>query len=130
MAAPKGKPGLSKKKLEEYRVLLTGRMNELIAEARQQMGNLTEVKETPADLTDQASEEMERNFLLRIKDRERKLILKIKEAIERIDRGEFGICEVCGESIGDERLQARPVTTQCIECKTDMEEQEKRSLEA
>ncbi len=125
MAAAK-RAALTKKKQEEFRKMLTERMNDLISDARQQMGNMTEVKEVPADLTDQASEEMDRNFLLRIKDRERKLILKIKEAIERIDKGEFGLCEICGEPIGEKRLRARMVTTQCIECKTDMEEQEKR----
>ncbi len=126
MRTAKSRAPLGKKTMEEFRGTITKRMNDLISEARQQMGNMTEVKETPADLTDQASEEMDRNFLLRIKDRERKLILKMREAIERIDAGTFGVCEVCGESIGMERLRARPVTTQCIECKTDMEEQEKR----
>jgi DnaK suppressor protein len=120
------KQGMSKKKLNEFRVLLKKRMDDLIHEARAQMGELTEVKDNMADMTDQASAEADRDFLLRIKDRERKLILKIKEAVERIDEGTFGSCEVCGEAIGEERLKARPVTTQCIECKTDMEEQERR----
>jgi len=117
---------MTKKKLEQFREILTGRMNELIKEARESMGELTAGQENYADMTDAASAEIDRNFLLRIKDRERKLILKIREALERIDDGTFGICEVCGEPINEERLKARPVTTQCIECKTDMEEQERR----
>jgi DnaK suppressor protein len=77
------------------------------------------------DPTDRASLESDRNFELRIRDRERKLINKIREAIERLDEGEYGICESCGEEIGEARLRARPVTTLCIECKTEQERQEK-----
>ncbi len=77
------------------------------------------------DLGDQASAEIDRNFMLRIKGRERKLIKKIEEAIERIDEGTFGICEKCGEDIDIRRIEARPVMTMCIECKTLQEEEEK-----
>lgn len=121
------KAGMSKKKLNEFRGILQKKMDGLMSEARAQMGELTEVKENLADMTDQASAEMERDFLLRIKDRERKLILKIKDQIHRIDEGTYGICEICGEPIHEERLRARPETTQCIECKTDMEDQERRN---
>jgi DnaK suppressor protein len=69
--------------------------------------------------------ETDRNFLLRIRDRERKLIEKIKAALERIENGTFGICEICGREIGEERLRARPVTTQCIDCKKKQEAREK-----
>ena len=78
------------------------------------------------DPTDRASLESDRNFLLRIKDRERKLITKVKEALERIDNGTYGICESCGKPISEKRLMARPVTTECIECKT--EEEQKRTI--
>jgi DnaK suppressor protein len=54
------------------------------------------------------------------------LINKITEALERIDSGTFGICEVCEEEIGEARLRARPVTTLCIDCKMEQERQEKR----
>ncbi|HLG19361.1 MAG TPA: RNA polymerase-binding protein DksA [Bdellovibrionota bacterium] len=117
---------MTKKKLDMFRGIITGRMNELVKQARASLGDLTEAQENYADMTDQASAEIDRNFLLRIKDRERKLILKMKEALERIDDGSFGVCEICGEGIDEERLKARPVTTQCIECKTEMEEQERR----
>jgi DnaK suppressor protein len=69
--------------------------------------------------------ESERNFELRIRDRERKLIGKIKEALERIDDGSFGICDECGEDISAQRLKARPVTTLCIDCKKRQEKDEK-----
>jgi DnaK suppressor protein len=62
---------------------------------------------------------------LRIRDRERKLIGKIKEALERIEQGTYGICEDCGEEISTERLKARPVTTLCIDCKKTQETEEK-----
>jgi DnaK suppressor protein len=77
------------------------------------------------DPTDRAALESDRNFMLRIRDRERKLIVKIKEAIERIDSGTYGICEMCGEEISEARLKARPVTTLCIECKRKQETEEK-----
>jgi DnaK suppressor protein len=115
-----------KKKLEEFKQILNQRMEDLIEEAKKSLGGMTETKENYADPTDLASFESDRNFLLRIKDRERKLILKIKEALKRIDDGSFGICEVCGEDIDEKRLKARPVTTLCIECKTEMEHEEKK----
>jgi DnaK suppressor protein len=86
---------------------------------------MTAQKENFPDPTDRASLESDRNFMLRIRDREAKLIKKIKKALARIDNGSFGICETCGEEISIERLRARPVTTQCIECKTKEEALEK-----
>jgi DnaK suppressor protein len=77
------------------------------------------------DPTDRASMESDRNFELRIRDRERKLISKVKKALEKIDDGSFGTCDICGELIEFKRLEARPVTTHCIECKTHEEEVEK-----
>ena len=78
------------------------------------------------DPTDRAALESERNLTLRIRDRERKLQLKIEEALARIEDGTFGICEVCEEDISDSRLSARPVTTLCINCKEDQEDQEEK----
>lgn len=117
---------MAKKKLEEFRRILNDWKDNLVKDAVAALRVKTEVQEIHADLTDQATAEQDRDFLLRIEDRERKLILKIKQALERIDEGAFGVCELCGEPIGEERLRARPVTTQCIECKTDMEDQERR----
>jgi len=81
------------------------------------------------DPTDQANAETDLNFDLRIKDRERRLIKKINQAIERIKAGEFGLCESCGGDISTKRLQARPVTTLCIECKTAQEQEERTRLD-
>jgi len=76
------------------------------------------------DMNDQATAEADQNFALRIKDRERKLIKKIDEALDRLMTRTYGICEDCGEEIPLKRLKARPVTTLCIECKTRQEQEE------
>ena len=116
---------MNKKKLEELRELLQEQMDQLLREADKTVSEMTDEKTNFPDPTDRASLESDRNFELRIRDRERKLINKIKEALERIDNGEFGECEDCGDEIGEARLKARPVTTLCIECKTEQERQEK-----
>lgn len=118
---------LTKKKLEEFRKILNAKKDVLIKEAVEALGDMTEIQENYADMTDQASAEVDRNFLLRIKDRERKLILKIDSVIKKIDDGTYGICELCGDPISEQRLHARPETTQCIECKTDMEANERKA---
>jgi DnaK suppressor protein len=76
-------------------------------------------------MNDDGFVESDRNFELRIRDRERKLIGKIREALDRIEDGTFGICEACGEYISEQRLKARPVTTLCIECKKKQENEER-----
>ena len=78
------------------------------------------------DMGDQATAETDRNFMLRLRDRERMLLKKIEETIDRIENNEdFGTCEECGNKIGIKRLEARPVTTYCIDCKTRQEEEER-----
>ena len=116
---------MEKAKLEEFRQILQEQMDELLRGADRTVSDMTDEKANFPDPTDRASLESDRNFELRIRDRERKLIAKIREALDRIDAGEFGECEDCGEEIGEARLKARPVTTLCIECKTEQERQEK-----
>ena len=77
------------------------------------------------DPNDRASFEFERNTTLRIRDRERKLIKKTQKAIKRIEEGIYNECEECGDEIGKKRLFARPVTSRCIRCKEQQEQQEK-----
>lgn len=112
-------------KIEEFRQILQSQLDTLLREAEKTVSEMTDEKTNFPDPTDRASLESDRNFELRIRDRERKLIMKIREALERIEIGEFGICESCEEEIGEARLRARPVTTLCIECKTEQERQEK-----
>lgn len=116
---------MDKKHLEEFRALLQSRLDELLDEAKMTVTDLIEGEDNFPDPTDRATAESDRNFMLRIRDRERRLIIKIREAIARIDDGTFGECENCGEQIGLKRLRARPVTTLCIDCKTEMESIEK-----
>lgn len=116
---------MEKQKLEYFRNLLTERLDELLNEAARTVNNMTDEEENFPDPTDRATVESDRNFLLRIRDRERKLIVKIREALDRIENGEYGICEECGEDISEQRLMARPMTTLCIDCKTSQEEDER-----
>ena len=113
-------------KLELFRVMLNQKINDLLEDAGKTVSEMTSgVKENFPDPNDRASLEADRNFELRIRDRERKLIAKMREAIRRIDEGTFGVCDNCGGPISEKRLMARPVTTQCIDCKTKQEKMEK-----
>jgi len=116
---------MNKRELEKFRKRLTGQLEELEEKIETPPEHLDTSDENYADPTDRASAESDRNFDLRVRDRERKLILKIKQALERIEKGEFGICEECGEPIDAKRLEARPVTTLCIDCKIAREQEEK-----
>ena len=114
-------------KLEFFRNLLRERLSALLAEAGAEIRDLTGDKEALADVIDIASMESNREFTLRLRDRERFLIRKIQGALDRIAAGEYGFCVTCGEEIAAKRLIARPVATQCIECKTEAEQLERRS---
>lgn len=115
---------LTPQDIEYFRNMLT----EMLAEAQQKgdstLEELTDSQEMFADPADRATAESDRSFTLRIRDRERRLIRKIQEALKRIEDGEFGACEECGDEIGVLRLKARPVTTLCVSCKSRQEEGE------
>jgi DnaK suppressor protein len=116
---------MDEERLEQFRELLQSRLDELLKEAEQTVSGMTDSKENFPDPTDRAALESDRNFLLRIRDRERKLIAKIREALDRFEDGTYGICESCGEDISEKRLVARPMTTLCIDCKKRQEAMEK-----
>jgi len=116
---------LNQKELDRFKEILTDQLKTLLGQADATVLDMTDAGGTFPDPTDRASLESDRNFTLRIRDRERRLISKIQEALARIEEGEFGICENCGAEIELKRLEARPVTTLCIECKTREEQQEK-----
>lgn len=117
---------MDQERTEYFKTLLNRKLEELLSGAGKAVSGMSEANdENFPDPTDRASHETDTNFLLRVKDRERKLITKINEALKRIDDGVYGICELCGEDISVKRLEARPVTTCCIECKKEEEEQEK-----
>jgi len=121
---------LTKKQLAEFEKQLVDWKAELEMGQSENVLAMTEQEQTSfPDPTDQASMEIDRNFDLKIKDRERRLIKKIDQAIARIQDGEFGECEACGGAISVKRLEARPVTTLCIECKTAQEQEERTRLD-
>ena len=108
-----------KKKLMKQRT-------ELLSEAEATLtSTISKEQESFPDPTDQAVAELDNSFLLKLRGREQKLLKKIDEALSRIDGGTYGVCESCGGQISAKRLEARPVTTLCIECKTRQEEEEK-----
>ena len=112
---------MEKKDIENFREVLTNHFEELLSHADNTVSGMTAPKENFPDPIDRASLEADRNFTLRIRDRENKLIKKIKEALDRIEDDTYTICEKCGEDIPLARLKARPVTTHCIDCKTKEE---------
>ena len=116
---------MDKTTLQEFKKLLNDQLAALHQDADRTVSEMTEDNQNFPDPTDRASLESDRNFELRIRDRERKLAAKIKQALDRINDGTFGLCESCEEDISTERLRARPVTTLCIDCKTEQERQEK-----
>lgn len=119
---------MNKKRRQYFESLLNEQLKELMEEAIKTVNDMTVTEGEFPDPTDRASWESDRNFLLRIRERERKLITKIREALERIEEGTFGICELCGEEISEQRLEVRPVTTLCIKCKQEQEDLEKRGI--
>lgn len=116
---------MDNKQLELFRTQLLLKKQEIISDAGKTMTEMTDQTTNVPDPNDRATLESGRSFELRIRDRERKLVTKIDEAIARIDDGSYGVCEDCGEEIGMKRLEARPVTTLCIDCKTLQETREK-----
>ena len=115
-------------KMKEYfRQILVNWKDELLKESSQTLNNLQNVENSAKpDLTDRASEEIDRTFELRTRDRERKLINKIDAALKRIEDGTYGYCEETGEPISLKRLQARPVATLSLEAQENHEKAEKR----
>ena len=108
--------------IDFFKQLLTEQLETLLGQANIVVQDLIKKDhETSPDPVDRASFESERGTMLRIRDRESKLIRKIQSALENLDNGDFGICEMCEKKIAIERLKARPVATHCIKCKTKKE---------
>ena len=116
---------LKGKKKDYFRRLLTGQLEELLGKNSHTAGSMAETTEKSQDFTDQATQESDMGLNIHMKERDSKLVAKIKEALERIEDGTYGICEECGQTISEERLKVRPVTTMCIKCKRKHENDEK-----
>ena len=115
---------MNKAQLDYFDTLLTGRLQELLRHANETVTYLKESELLP-DPLDRASFDSERSFQLRIRDRESILIKKIKNSLEDIRNGTYGICQNCEEEISLKRLEARPVAGHCIQCKIEMENRER-----
>ena len=116
---------LSPDEVQELKTILDEKRKMLIDSARDTLAS-HEMEETRApDEVDQASTEYDQSFEYRMRDREKFLLRKIEKALQRIDEGEYDLCESCGNPIGKKRLLARPETTYCIVCKEEQERQEK-----
>ena len=116
---------LSEKQKAYFRMWLTERLNESLGKAQETLDDLSGPKDRLCDVIDQAAFCSDLGFALRITDREAKLIGKIKDALQRLDDGTFGVCEECGEKIPVRRLMARPVATLCLRCKKEQEAAER-----
>ncbi|MBI2336819.1 MAG: RNA polymerase-binding protein DksA [Deltaproteobacteria bacterium] len=121
---------MNKKELEKFKEILLERKKELMVHVEdiRERGVAFEQEDLP-DEVDLASSEADQSMNLRLRDRERVLLKKIEKALQKIDRGEYGLCEMCGEEIGKKRLEARPVTDLCIKCKEEQEQVEKAYAE-
>ncbi|OGG94114.1 MAG: RNA polymerase-binding protein DksA [Candidatus Lambdaproteobacteria bacterium RIFOXYD12_FULL_49_8] len=115
---------LSPEEYDYFKEKLEGQLKELMVESGDTMHEMQDADLEFPDPADRATYEFERNTTLRIRDRERKLTKKVRQAIERLDKGAYNECEECGDAIGKKRLDARPVTTLCIACKEVQEQQE------
>jgi len=112
--------------LAHFGKILNGWKTDLMTEVDRTVHHMQDDASNFPDPNDRATQESEFSLELRTRDRERKLIKKIDEALTEIDAGEYGYCETCGIEIGIRRLEARPTATLCIDCKTMDEIREKQ----
>lgn len=122
-------PYMSPKQLEYFKQKLLKWKEELQMETAETLHHMQEETTNEPDPNDRASTETDRSIELRTRDRERKLILKINQALERIDDGTYGFCEETGVPIGVSRLEARPIATLCLEAQERHERLEKTHRE-
>ena len=118
-------PFMNAKQKEFFRRKLNDWKDDIISETKETLNNLQYESSNFADLADRASSETDRSLELRSRDRQRKLIAKIDEALSRIDDGSYGYCEETGEEISLKRLIARPIATLSIDAQELHERKEK-----
>ncbi|PCI25247.1 MAG: RNA polymerase-binding protein DksA [SAR324 cluster bacterium] len=118
-------PELTEEETAFFRVRLERKLSGLVNGSDDTVHEMQGSKQDFPDPNDRASFEFERNTTLRIRDRERKLIRKIQKALKRLKEGTYNECEECEEYIGKNRLNARPVTSRCIQCKEAQEQKER-----
>ena len=117
---------MRKREVVQYRTILKHQLTDLMGQGEQTVRRMVaDDAEEISDPNDRGTVESERNWALRLGDRDRRLATKIEAALERIEKGTFGVCETCAAPIGAARLKARPITTLCIDCKTESERVER-----
>lgn len=124
--AKRGEEYMSPAQLQHFQRILEHIKHDLMRQVDETVHHMQDEVEVLPDPNDRASKEQEVSLELRSRDRERKLIRKIEESLERISGGEYGFCDACGDDIGLRRLEARPTATLCIDCKTLDEIKEKQ----
>jgi DnaK suppressor protein len=122
----KGEPYMNDAQRAHFRSILQGWKKELMEEVDRTVHHMQDEAANFPDPNDRATQESEFSLELRTRDRERKLIKKIDEAMANLDANEYGYCDSCGVEIGIRRLEARPTATQCIDCKQLDEIREKQ----
>ncbi|MCU7856705.1 MAG: RNA polymerase-binding protein DksA [Candidatus Thiodiazotropha sp. (ex Lucinoma borealis)] len=122
----KGEEYMNDEQEAHFRSILDAWKSNLMQEVDRTVHHMQDEAANFPDPNDRATQESEFSLELRTRDRERKLIKKIDEALEKIDNHEYGFCDSCGVEIGIRRLEARPTATQCIDCKTLDEIREKQ----
>lgn len=122
----KGEAYMGRDQLDHFRVILRSWKRDLMEEVDRTMNHMKDEAANPPDPNDRATLESEFALELRTRDRERKLIRKIDEALSRIEDGSYGYCIETGEPIGVKRLEARPVATLCLEAQERRERREKQ----
>ncbi len=111
--------------IESFTATLTAMMEKTMAKMRDSMDELAGEDALPPDLADRASLEAERNFTLLMRERDRQALVSIREALARVEAGEYGICEECGDDIAQARLKAQPMATLCVHCQSRREDEER-----
>jgi DnaK suppressor protein len=118
-------PFMNERQLEYFKDKLLAWKEEILRESRETVAHLQKETENHADLADRASSETDRALELRTRDRQRKLISKIDQALRRVEDGSYGYCEETGEPIGLARLDARPTATMSVEAQERHERRER-----
>lgn len=116
---------MKEKELDQLKKMLLDQLDSLLKQGGETVSGVLSQDGQFSDPLDRASYDEVQGNLLRIRDRESRLINKIRNALECMEDGTYGICEICDEEISFKRLEARPVTTKCIRCKTKEESLEK-----
>jgi|TARA_B100000953_G_C18033940_1_gene423744 DnaK suppressor protein len=125
----KGEKYMGSKQIDHFKKILIEWKNQLMREADKTVEHMKNDSTKLSDPNDAATQEEEFRLELRTRDRERKLIIKIDQALQRVDDGLYGYCEDTGEPIGIKRLEARPIATLCIEAQERHERLEKSQID-